>query len=329
MSILVTGGAGFIGSHCIERLLAESRGPIICLDNFNDYYDPRRKHANLAAFRDDPRVTILRGDFCDTEAMVQLFAERQVKQVIHLGAYAGVRRSVETPELYERTNVGGTLALLEAARKHPVERFLLASSSTVYGDGASIPFREDQPLGIPLSPYGASKRAAELLGLTYWRLHRVPVVCLRFFSVYGPRLRPDLALTIFAHAILDGLPIPLFGDGSICRDFTYIDDILAGLFAALDIPAAVGQEINLGHHEPLEMRLVIQQLAQELGMPAKIDRRAPRPEDLPVTCADLTKAGLILGYSPQVSFEEGIREFAEWVREMRAGASEASAGAGR
>jgi len=314
MSILVTGGAGFIGSHCIERLLAQSRGPIVCLDNFNDYYDPRRKHANLAAFRDDLRVTIIRGDFCDAEAMARLFAEHAVRQVIHLGAYAGVRRSVETPAIYERNNVGGTLSLLEAARQHPVERFLLASSSTVYGDGAAVPFREDQPLGIPLSPYGATKRAAELLGLTYHRLHRVPVVCLRPFSVYGPRLRPDLALTIFTHAILDGQSIPLFGDGSIRRDFTHVDDIVAGLFAALDSPGAVGQEINLGHHDPIEMRVLIDMLAKEAGVPAKIDRRPARPEDLPITCADLTKAKRILGYEPRVPFAAGLHGYVDWVK---------------
>ena len=233
MSILVTGGAGFIGSHFIRMLLEQTDSQIVALDNFNDYYDPALKRDNAARFEEEPRVTLIEGDFCDADANSQVLQEHDVERIVHLGAYAGVRVSVAQPEVYQRANVGGTLALLEAARQHPVKRFLLISSSTVYGRGAEIPFREDGILGIPAGPYGATKRAAELMGLTYHQLHDVPVVCLRPFSVYGPRLRPDLALTIFVDAIENGKTFPLFGDGSIRRDFTHVSDICAGLFSAM------------------------------------------------------------------------------------------------
>lgn len=312
MAILVTGGAGFIGSHFIEHLLATRAGQIVCLDNFNDFYDPAVKRANVAAFAHNPRVTIVEGTFCDTEAMKRLFAEYGITHVAHLGAYAGVRPSIARPDVYEQTNVGGTLALLEAARHHNVERFLLASSSTVYGHPASAPFVEDAALGVPVSPYGASKRAAELFGMTYFHLHRVPVVCLRPFSVYGPRLRPDLALCVWAAAIIDGRPLPLFGDGSMRRDFTYVSDICAGLAAALDRPGAVGEAINLGHDEPIVLLDVIAALSAAIGKPALIDKQPEKPGDMAVTHADLRKARRLLDYQPRVSFEAGIRQFAEW-----------------
>lgn len=318
-TILVTGGAGFIGSHMIERLLAETDSRIICLDNFNDYYSPQRKRANAAAFSGQPRVTIVEHSFCDAPAMRELFARQQCTHVVHLGAYAGVLPSVRNPLVYEQANVGGTLALLEAARWHPVRRFLLVSSSTVYGRGAAAPFVEDAPLGVPMSPYGATKRAAELLGLTYADLHGVPVVCLRPFSVYGPRLRPDLALSIFTQAILQGAPLPLFGDGSIRRDFTHVSDICAGLLAALSAEGVVGQTINLGHAEPLEIRRVIALLEDALGRKASIDRQPEKPGEMPITFANLAKAERLLGYRPRVAFTEGVREFAAWFRQQAAG----------
>jgi UDP-glucuronate 4-epimerase len=219
---------------------------------------------------------------------------------------------VQDPAIYERVNVGGTLVLLEAVRQHPVRRFLLISSSTVYGRGAAIPFCEDAPLGIPASPYGATKRAAELLGLTYHQLHAVPVVCLRPFSVYGPRLRPDLALTIFTDAIEYERPFPLFGDGSIRRDYTHVHDICDGLIAALNAEDVLGQTINLGHSEPVEMRQLIKLIEQALGKKARIDQRPERPEDLPITYADLRKANRLLGYAPQVPLEDGVRDFCTW-----------------
>jgi UDP-glucuronate 4-epimerase len=310
----MTGGAGFIGSRMIERLLSESDATLVCLDNFNDYYDPALKRANVSGFAGNPRVRMVERSFCDQRAMLDLFADCRPKQVVHLGAYAGVRPSVANPLIYEENNVRGTLVLLEAARAYPVERFLLASSSTVYGQGAEVPFSEDRPLGVPLSPYGATKRAAELLGLTYVELHRVPVVCLRPFSVYGPRLRPDLAMTIFTDAIARGRPLPLFGDGSIRRDFTHVDDIIDGLVAALSAKGVVGQTINLGHSEPIEIRRLIAMLEEALDRRAVIERREPAPGDLPITFADLTKARRLLGYRPKRPFDQGLREYVTWFR---------------
>ncbi|HUY36391.1 MAG TPA: GDP-mannose 4,6-dehydratase [Pirellulales bacterium] len=316
MSILITGGAGFIGSHFIERLLGEGDEPIVCLDDFNGFYSPAVKRANIAAFIDDPRVTVVEQSFRDAPAMRRLFDEQSVSRVAHLGAYAGVRPSVANPLIYQQTNVGGTLALLEAARAHPVECFLLISSSTVYGHAAVVPFVEDAPLGRPMSPYGASKRAAELFGQTYHDLHRVPVVCLRPFSVYGSRLRPDLALSIWAQAIESGTSVPLFGDGTMRRDFTHVSDLCSGLLAALQRPGVIGETVNLGHAEPIALLQVIDTLARVMGKPARIDRQPEKPGDMPITWADLTKARRLLDYQPSVSFDDGLREFVAWFRQQ-------------
>ncbi len=329
MSILVTGGAGFIGSHFIEHLLATTDEPIVCLDNFNDYYSPALKRANVAAFADHPRVTVVEGSFCDCAAMRRLLRDQRIRRIVHLGAYAGVRPSVANPFIYEQTNVGGSLSLLEAARGLPIERFLLISSSTVYGRASAVPFVEDAPLGIPLSPYGATKRAAEIMALTYHDLHRLPVVCLRPFSVYGPRLRPDLALSIFAEAILTGRSLPLFGDGSARRDFTHVHDICQGLAAALQRPNLEGQTINLGHHQPIEMREVIAALEEALGCKAQIEHLPARSEDMAATCADLSKAQRLLDYRPIVPFEDGLRGFAEWFRCHHSSAAQPSAKTGK
>jgi UDP-glucuronate 4-epimerase len=229
-----------------------------------------------------------------------------------LGGYAGVRASSAMPLVYEEANVRGTLVLLEAVRKYPVERFVFASSSTVYGEGSPVPFQEDAPLGVPLSPYGVTKRAAEMLTLHYEQVHKVPSISLRPFSVYGPRMRPDLAIHVFATAIDAGQPIPLFGDGSYRRDFTHVSDVCDGLLAALHRPEAVGQAINLGHHEPVAMLDLVELLSAELGKPAKVDFRPAFAGDMPVTCADLTKARRLLGYQPRVSIAEGVRDFVRW-----------------
>jgi UDP-glucuronate 4-epimerase len=315
MKVLVTGGAGFIGSHLIERLLnspQHSVERIVCVDNFNDYYDPDLKRANAAQFAQHPLVTVVEQSFCDLPAMRQLIAEHRPTHVLHLGAYAGVRPSIANPFIYQQANVHGTLVMLEIAREFPVQRFVFTSSSTVYGQGAAIPFCEDAPLGIPISPYGATKRAAELLGLTYHHLHQIPFVCLRPFSVYGPRLRPDLAMTIFATAILAGRPLPLFGDGSIRRDFTHVSDICDGILAALTAEGVVGQCINLGHSHPVEIRELIALLERALGRRAVIEQRPPAQGDLPITFADLSKAASLLDYAPKVPFTDGVQEFADW-----------------
>lgn len=309
MSFLVTGGAGFIGSHFIERLLAEREEDVVCLDNFNDFYAPASKRANIAVLLENSRVTLVEGDICDAAAMRRLFDQHRFSHVVHLAAYAGVRPSVANPLIYEKTNVGGTLSLLEAARQFPVQRFLLISSSTVYGHPATAPFVEDAPLGRPLSPYGASKRAAETFGMTYYQLHQVPVVCLRPFSVYGPRIRPDLALSIWMRAIAAGEKLPLFGDGTIRRDFTHVSDICSGLLAALDAPNVVGEAINLGHDQPIALGEVIASLEAALGKRATIDHQPVAAADMPVTHADLTKARCLLDYQPTVPFADGVREF--------------------
>lgn len=315
MSILITGGAGFIGSHLVERFLTDSEESIVCLDNYNDYYDPAIKRENVAKFRSNPQVRMVEETFCDQAAMHRLFEEHAVREVFHFGAYAGVRPSIERPHLYQKANIEGTLSLLEAARAHPVERFVLASSSTVYGDGAEAPFKEDASIGVPLSPYGASKRAAELMGLTYHALHEIPVVCLRPFSIYGPRLRPDLAMTIFTKVILEGRPLPLFGDGSIRRDFTFITDFCDGVIATRDCPEAIGQCINLGHNHPVAIRRLIEILEDVLGVKAKIDYLDAVAGEMPVTHADLSKAERLLHYVPKVPIEQGVREFVDWYRE--------------
>jgi UDP-glucuronate 4-epimerase len=230
---------------------------------------------------------------------------------------AGVRPSIEAPLVYEEVNVRGTLTLLETARKFALERFVLVSSSTVYGMGAVAPFREEGPLGLPLSPYGVTKRAAELLGLTYHQLHGVPVVCLRPFSVYGPRMRPDLAMFAFASAMLEDRPVVLFGDGSIERDFTHVSDICTGILAALREPQAIGETFNLGHHQPVSIRGLLELLEAAVGKRARIDSRPVAEGDMPLTCADLTKSQRVLGYRPQVALEDGAGEFVRWLRESR------------
>jgi len=320
MAILVTGGAGFIGSHLIEGLLRRTDERIVCLDNFNDYYDPRRKRLNVAGFANDPRVTVVEDTFCSPPAVDQLFAGTAIERVVHLGAYAGVRASIERPLVYQKANVEGTLTLLEVARQFGVKRFLIASSSTVYGREAVIPFREDAPLGIPMSPYGATKRAAELIGLTYWNLHRLPVVCLRLFSVYGPRLRPDLAMFIFTEAILSGERLPLFGDGSIRRDFTHVDDICAGIEAALFAEGIEGQAINLGAGRPITMRRLIGLLEDAAGRKAIIDQESEKPGEMPETFADVTRARERLAYEPQMPIEEGVRQYVAWHRQAQVSA---------
>jgi UDP-glucuronate 4-epimerase len=293
----------------------ESDEEIVAVDNFNDYYEPRLKRANADKLRAVSTCTVVEGDFCDFEFTAELFADHRFSAVFHLGAYAGVRISVERPRIYQHVNVGGTLSLLEAARQHPVSRFLLVSSSTVYGTGAGVPFTEDAPLGIPASPYGATKRAAELMGLTYHQLHGVPVVCLRPFSVYGPGLRPDLALTIFTAAVENGTKLPLYGDGSVRRDFTHVSDICDGLIRARTAEGVIGECLNLGHSDPVEMRQVIRMLESALGKRANIEHLPERPEDLPITFANLDKARRLLGYEPKIPIKAGISEFCDWYRE--------------
>ncbi|HZL87497.1 MAG TPA: GDP-mannose 4,6-dehydratase [Pirellulaceae bacterium] len=314
MALLVTGGAGFVGSHLVELLLQKADRRVVVLDNFNDYYDPQLKRQNVAALAGNSRVALVEGDFRDAAVCREILAEHQVREIVHLGAYPGVPYSLKAPQVYIDNNITGTVSLLEAARQYPVDRFLFASSSTVYGRGAQVPFVEDAPLGVPASPYGATKRAGEVMGLTYHALFGIPFTSLRFFNVYGPRLRPELALAVFTRAILEGMPLPLYGDGSVLRDFTHVSDICRGVVAALTAPDIAGQCINLGHNEPIEIRRLISLIESAAGKKALIEHRPDRKEDMPVTCADLTKAGRLLGYKPTVAIEDGVREYVDWLR---------------
>ena len=314
MTILITGGAGFIGSHLVEHLLTSCDAKIVVLDNFNDYYDPRLKRQNATAWSGNERVAVVEGDFRDRDRVERLLLEHAIESICHLGASPGVPASLKHPADFFDNNVVGEVTLLDAARNHPVQRFLFASSSTVYGRGAAAPFVEDAPLGIPVSPYGASKRAAEIAGLTFHQLFGVPFVGLRLFNVYGPRLRPELALAAFTRAIVEGTPLTLYGDGSVLRDFTHVSDICRGITSALTAPNVAGQCINLGHDQPIPIRRLIELIEQAAGVKAMIDHRPPRTEDMPFTHADLNKARHLLGYEPRVEIEEGVRDYVDWFR---------------
>jgi UDP-glucuronate 4-epimerase len=316
MSILITGGAGFIGSHLVEHLLTATSEPLVVLDNFNDYYDPRLKRENAAPWIKNSRVTLVARDFGDPDLAASTLLSNEVRIICHLGASPGVPASLKHPREYFQNNVIGTVTLLDAARRHKVEKFLFASSSTVYGRGAAAPFVEDAPLGIPASPYGASKRAGEIAGFTYHQLFGVPFVSLRFFNVYGPRLRPELALAVFTRSILEGTPLPLYGDGSVLRDFTHVSDICHGIGAAISAPHIAGQSINLGHDQPITIRRLIELIEVAAGVKATIEHHAPRTEDMPLTHADLTKSRKLLGYEPKIDIESGVREYVQWFRQQ-------------
>jgi UDP-glucuronate 4-epimerase len=316
MNFLVTGGAGFIGSHLCERLLREGHS-VWVFDDLNPFYDPRLKQANL---RDLEALghpfKFVRGDICDRPALDALFGGVKFDQVIHIAARAGVRPSILEPALYQRVNVEGTVNVLEAARSNGVHKVILASSSSVYGVNSKVPFREQDPIFQAISPYAASKLACEALAHVYHRLYDMDVVALRFFTVYGPRQRPDLAIRKFSEMIMAGKPIPVFGDGSTARDYTYIDDILNGIAAC--ISGDFGYEVfNLGESQIVRLDRLIELLEDALGKKAIIDRQPAQPGDVPLTFADVTKAKTQLGYDPKVKIEEGIRRFAEWFQNTR------------
>jgi UDP-glucuronate 4-epimerase len=310
MRILVTGGAGFIGSHLSERLLKDGHSVSI-LDDLNNFYPLALKLDNLAEVRKAGPVTFVEGDICDPEAVYRVFDERRPDIVVHLAARAGVRPSIQIPLLYEKVNVHGTMVLLEASRQFGVKRFVFASSSSIYGISNCVPFSEDDHLNLPISPYAATKICGEKICYTYSHLYGLSTVCLRFFTVYGPRQRPDLAIRKFTRRIQDGEPIPVFGDGSSGRDYTFIDDIVQGIVAALhyDCPYEV---FNLGNSQPVALMTLIRTLEASLGIRARIDHQPDQPGDVPITFADITKAKRLLGYRPSTSFSEGIDKFIAW-----------------
>jgi UDP-glucuronate 4-epimerase len=311
MNFLVTGGAGFIGSHVCERLLAAGHA-VWALDDLNGFYLPSLKQRNLAEIQARHQAFVFtQGDVADQSSVQLLVKKVKFDQIIHLAARAGVRPSLEEPALYQRVNVEGTANILEAARRDGVAKVILASSSSVYGINSKIPFAESDPVVCPISPYAASKLACEALGHVYHHVYGMDVVMLRFFTVYGPRQRPDLAIHKFARCIGAGRPIQVFGDGSSARDYTYISDIVDGIMACVHQP--FGYEVfNLGGSNPTKLSRLVELLESALGKKALVERKPDQPGDVPRTWADLSKAGRLLGYSPKVSIEAGIPLFVDW-----------------
>jgi UDP-glucuronate 4-epimerase len=309
MRILVTGGAGFIGSHLVEELLAAGH-QVAILDDFNDFYDPQIKHANLAGVAKD--VTMYHVDLRDGSSVRNLFHREKFETVAHLAARAGVRPSIQQAELYYDTNVSGTLHLLDAASVTGVERFVFASSSSVYGISKKVPFSEEQHLTQTLSPYAATKIAAEFLCSTYAHLYQMRVVALRYFTAYGPRQRPDLAIHQFTRRIYAGQPIEQFGDGTTRRDYTYIDDVIQGTMAALKYDGPLFDIFNLGESDTIQLKDLIAAIESALGKKAKVNRLPEQPGDMPLTCADISKARKLLGYNPTTRFSDGLPRFMEW-----------------
>lgn len=315
MRTLVTGGAGFIGSHLVEKLLAAGH-EVSILDDFNDFYDPAIKRANIGAVADHVRLHEL--DLRDSRAVKELFRREKFDIVAHLAARAGVRPSIGNPQLYYDTNVDGTLHLLEAARATGIERFIFASSSSVYGISKTVPFSENLHLTQTISPYAATKIAGEFLCSTFSHLYQMRVVALRFFTVYGARQRPDLAIHQFTRRIHAGQPIDQFGDGTTRRDYTYIDDIIQGVTAALRYDGPLFDIFNLGESETIELRELIAGIEDALGRKAQINRLPEQPGDVPLTCADISKARRLLAYNPTTPLRAGLPKFIEWFLSTRA-----------
>jgi UDP-glucuronate 4-epimerase len=313
MRILVTGAAGFIGSVLVDRLLGRG-DEVVGLDNFDPYYPPSTKRANLAEAISSPRFRLVEADVRDAGRVEAVLGEVRPDAVVHLAALAGVRPSIERPGLYAAVNFGGTTHVLDASRKlDPLPRFIYASSSSIYGDRTVAPFRETDPVDQPVSPYAASKLGCELMAHAFHHLYGLPVTGLRFFTAYGPRNRPDLAVAKFARLIDRGEEVPMFGDGSTRRDYTYVEDIADGVIRAVDRCSGL-HLYNLGHSEPIELRAMIETLGEALGKAPRVRQLPEQPGDVRLTCADITRASAELGYSPCTSFRDGIEAFVAWYR---------------
>lgn len=313
MNFLVTGGAGFIGSHVCERLLRDGHA-VWALDDLNPFYDPALKKDNIREIQSLAKpFEFVFGDITDRAALDELFSSVKFDQIIHLAARAGVRPSLEEPALYQRVNVEGTVNVLEAARLNGVKKIIIASSSSVYGVNSKVPFSESDPIFSAISPYAASKLACEALGHVYHHIYGMDVTMLRFFTVYGPRQRPDLAIHKFTKLISAGKPIPVFGDGSAARDYTYVDDIVDGVIACTQ--KNFGFEVfNLGESQTVKLDELIALLEKSLGKKAVINRQPPQPGDVPITFADISKARAKLGYNPKTKIGQGIPKFVEWFK---------------
>ena len=314
-TVIVTGGAGFIGSHLVESLLADGRR-VVCVDNFNDFYDPALKRANIAAHAGNRLFTLIEADICDLDAMRRVFEQHKPAQIVHLAARAGVRPSVEQPILYLEVNERGTMNLLECCREFKVESFIFASSSSVYGVNSKVPFSVDDKIALPISPYAATKCAGELMCHTWHHLYGIHATCLRFFTVYGPRQRPDLAIHKFARLMAAGKEIPVYGDGSMRRDFTYIDDIIGGIRSAMerDYPFEI---FNLGNSNPITVNELVALLEKHMGITARIVRKPVQPGDVPVTYADIRHTVEKLDYRVTTPIDAGIGKFVEWFKNQK------------
>ena len=312
--ILVTGGAGFIGSHTTKRLL-ERGDRVVCVDDFNDYYSPKIKELNIKPFLENPNYKLYRGNIADYDFLKDIFEKENIERVFHAAARAGVRASIEDPFIYEETNVKGTLNLLHLSKEFKIENLVLFSTSSVYGDTEKIPFSEKDEVH-PLAPYSATKMAAEILGSVYHHVHGLNVNVVRPFNIYGPGGRPDMIPFKFTRLIDEGKEIIKFGDGSMKRDHTYIDDFVSGAVAALD--KVFGFEVfNLGNSNPVELNSFIGIVENLLGKKAKINNIPAPPTELPITYADVSKAKEMLGYEPKVKVEEGMKRFVEWYQENK------------
>lgn len=313
-NVLITGGAGFIGSHLSERLLTEG-WRVLCLDNFDTFYDPSIKRDNIAPVFKNSNFSLLEGDIRDLRLLKDIFNKEEIDAVVHIAARAGVRPSIKEPILYYDVNVRGTMNLLEMTRDYHVKKFIFASSSSVYGENEKVPFSEEDNVDYPISPYAATKKAGELICYTYHHLYKIPIVCLRFFTVYGPRQRPEMAIHKFTRLIYEGKSVPVYGDGSSRRDYTYIQDIIDGVVASLNAELSY-EVINLGESKTVGLGELISLIEENLQRKASIEWLPLQPGDVPITYADVGKAGKLLGYKPGIDITEGVRRFIEWFMEQ-------------
>jgi UDP-glucuronate 4-epimerase len=316
VKILITGAAGFIGSHLSEILVNDHQ--VFGLDNFCDFYDPGIKWNNIKTLQKSDNFTLFKTDIRDIQALGKIFSGNKFDLVIHLAAMAGVRPSIENPQLYTEVNINGTVNLLEECKKHNIKKFIFSSSSSVYGNNRKVPFSENNPVDHPISPYASTKKAGELICHTYHHLEKMSMVCLRFFTVYGPRQRPDLAIHKFTRLILDGKPIPVYGDGSTQRDYTFIDDIIDGVLKASEfVQTGHRYEIfNLGESRTITLSKMILTIEKALGIKAKKQLLPIQPGDVERTYADISKSRKMLDYDPQTNFEEGVTMFVDWIKKQ-------------
>jgi UDP-glucuronate 4-epimerase len=311
-TILVTGGAGFIGSHVCETLLNEGK-KVVCIDNFNDYYSPARKRKNVEPFLPDKNFSLEKADIVDFPSMKKIFAKYKIDKIVHLAARAGVRPSMIDPFIYEETNIRGTLNLLELSKDNRIMNFVFGSSSSVYGENKKVPFSEKDNTDFSISPYAATKKAGEVLCYTYSHIYGQNVSCLRFFTVYGPRGRPDMAPYLFTQKIMKGEPITMYGDGTSKRDYTFVSDIVSGIVSALEKDFRY-EIFNLGNSNTVELKKLISTIEKHTGKKAKIITKEMPKGDVPITYADISKSRKMLGYDPKTDIVEGMQSFTEWYK---------------